>query len=203
MLKTGEDPGRGLARRRLVSSAVVVVAAAALAAGCGVEGQDLTGDTTAADTSVPAPVPPVSSEDVAATEKGSPERTALQWWRDVQSRNTEAVEAAYTEKVRKDLPEGFPFSLVSYVAPLAGTATVSIESVEMKDENSDKATLYLSIDSLAPRIAGTVAIPMEKEGGEWLISDSTFLTALAGAINQQTQSGASGNSAATTTPSSG
>lgn len=220
-----DDPGR-IARGRggLLASAAVLMVSATIVAGCGVEGQDLP-STVATDSTTPAAatiVPGVSTEDIDATPPDSPERTVLEWWRALQSRDAAGVEDSYTEKVRKDLPDGFKFSVVSYLAPLANTTTIEIDSVDQKgggskssdksgddkqggssekksgSEESDKATIYATLDSDAPRMAGSLALPMERDNGEWKIADSTFLVGLAGLFNREGQTPAP--TATTTTP---
>ncbi|MFN8164261.1 MAG: hypothetical protein U0R26_10645 [Solirubrobacterales bacterium] len=226
-----ERSGSKVVDRRDVRSRVPVLAGLALVlalgllvAGCGVEGQDLTGDETSADVSTPEAVPSseltVSADDIAATEPDSPERTVLIWWRALQSRDVEGVIDSYTKKVQDDLPDGFEFSIVSSLSPLAGQSTISIDSIDTnapdksgggkqksgekksggsESDNADKAMVYTSIESPAPRLAGTVAIPMEKENGKWLISDSTFLVGLANLINRTFDESGSTTSPTTTT----
>lgn len=214
-------------RRKLASTIAVALATAALVAGCGVEGQDLTDATQSSDsttvTTTQALDPAdaiVTPDDVAASDPDSPERTVLEWWRAAQSRDTDGVVDAYTKKVKDDLPEGFKFSVVSLIAPAASTSSISIDSVEYKDEGKSKkdekskggtgndksslqedanrAILYAMIDSTAPRIAGSLALPMEREDGEWKIADSTFLVAVASALNSEIAAIGSAAQAATT-----
>ena len=226
---SGDQRGSGNGRMRLAASIAAAVAAAIVVAGCGVQGQELTGTEKAGDSTSATTIDPstatVTTDDIAATDPDSPERTVLKWWRALQSRDTDGVTDAYAKKVKNDLPDGFKFSIVSYLAPLASPASISIGSVETnakkasgssggsngsnggqgdksgsssKATEADKATLYATIDSDAPRIAGSLALPMEKEGGEWKIADSTFLVALAGQFSQSSQQT---GSETTTTPS--
>lgn len=207
-------------RRRLARSVVAVLGVALLVAGCGVEGQDLTGTDQTQDSTAPAGLDPaeatVSKEQLASTDPDSPERTVLTWWRAVQSRDAEGVIDSYTKKVRKDLPGGFEFSVVSLIAPVASSAAISIASVETnggkggkqgdKDKGSggddaDKAMLYATLDTTAPRFAGSLALPLKTEDGAWKIDDSTFLVALASQYNSDLQS--FGNAAQSLSEASG
>ncbi len=199
-MRTSDLPGADQAperarrrRRRLALSAVTALGVALLVTGCGVEGQDLTGTDQTQDSTQPAGLDPaeatVSKDQLAATDPDSPERTVLTWWRAVQSRDSEGVTDSYTKKVRKDLPDGFKFSVVSLIAPIASASAISIASVETKGGkkgkngknkgDADEAELYAMIDSTAPRFAGSLALPLKKEDGDWKIDDSTFLVALA------------------------
>lgn len=200
-----EVPERARRRRRPARSVVAVLGVALLVAGCGVEGQDLTGTDQTQESSAPAGLDPaeatVSKEQLDATDPDSPERTVLTWWRAVQSRDSEGVIDSYTKKVREDLPGGFNFSVVSLIAPVASTAAISIASVETnggkdgkgdKDKGSggddaDKAMLYATLDTTAPRFAGSLALPLKIEDGAWKIDDSTFLVALASQYNSDLQ----------------
>ena len=185
-----DDPVRVVrSRGGLFISVAALMASALIVAGCGVEGQDLP-STVSTDSTAPTAatiVSGVSTEDIDATPSGSPERTVLEWWRALQARDVAGVQDAYTEKVRKDLPDGFKFSVVSYLAPLANTATITIDSVDQNgggkaggdksgdkqksgSAESDKATIYATLDSNAPRMAGSLAVPLERESGEWKIS---------------------------------
>ncbi|MEZ5062907.1 MAG: hypothetical protein R2700_15615 [Solirubrobacterales bacterium] len=212
------------ARLRLGLPILAALVAAAVFAGCGVEGQELTGSEAASDSTTATTIDPatatVSTDEIASTDPDSPERAVLEWWRALQSRDTDGVTDSYTKKVKDDLPDGFKFSIVSYLAPLASTAAISVDSVETNAkkssgssggdgggsgdkssaaEEADKGTLYATIDSTAPRIAGSLALPMEKEDGEWKIADSTFLVALAGQSSSQAAQESTTTESTTTT----
>lgn len=151
--------------------------AATVLLGCGIEGQPFGSEGESKEDN-----PVVSGEDVAETDEGSPERTAMTWWRGVQTRNPDAVVAAYAPDVRAELPEGFSKAIVMFLAPPASETSIKIDGVEKQGEK--KATLYVTFDS--PETAtggqavadGQVALPMRKVGGQWLFSNSTFLTSL-------------------------
>lgn len=170
------SPARGPERvnpanPRLVLSTLAILAAAIFLLGCGLEGQPF--DNEGED-------PVVSRERISAKEPGSPASTVLRWWRGLQTRNPDAVVAAYAPDVRDELPKSFEFTVISVVAPSASESSITTDSLERNGKN--KATLLSTIDSPNAVMDGPLALPMEKVGGEWLIANSTFLTSLSGAF---------------------
>jgi len=156
-----------------LASAVAVLALV----GCGLEGQPFdTGDST---TDVPelgdAVVTP---ETISEYPPSSPEAAALRWWRAIQTRDAKAAINSYTPEVQDELPNDFARILVAFLAPSASQASIAIDYVESASE--DETTVYAVVDgSPDPRMNGPLALPMTKDGDEWLIADATFIEALA------------------------
>lgn len=157
---------------------LVLGAASVIVVGCGIEGQpfgkEKEGNEREADST-----PVVSGEEIDAAKDGSPERAVLEWWRALQTRDARSVEAAYAPDVRKGLPDGFRFAAASLLPPLAAKSGIAIDSVE-HNVAKKTAMVFVTIDSSVPVINGPLAVPVEKIDGEWLLTDDTFILALAG-----------------------
>ncbi|KAA0275176.1 MAG: hypothetical protein EDQ89_00795 [Acidobacteria bacterium] len=152
-------------------------ALAALAlAGCGLEGQPFdTGDSTSDTPGLGDAV--VTPDAISEYPPGSPEAAVLRWWRAVQTRDPEAVVDSYTAQVRDELPKDFAATVVAFIAPSASQAPIAVDYVEPTSE--DDVTVYAVIsESPDWRMNGPLALPMTNEGGEWLISDASYLDAL-------------------------
>lgn len=162
-------------RAALVALSSVVVALAL--AGCGLEGQPFdTGDSTSDALELGDAV--VRQETISEYPPGSPEAAALRWWRAIQTRDPKAAIDSYTPEVRDELPKYFGRLLVAFLAPSASQATIAIEYVE--SEGGGQATVYAVIgESPDWRMNGPLALPMVKDDDEWLITDATFMEALA------------------------
>lgn len=153
-----------------------VVALLALA-GCGLEGQPFdTGDSTSGTPELGDAV--VTPETISEYPPSSPETAALRWWRALQTRDSKAAINSYTPEVRDELPNDFARILVAFLAPSASQASIAIDYVESASE--DETTVYAVVDG-APdsRMNGPLALPMAKDDDKWLITDATFIEALA------------------------
>ena len=158
--------------RAVLSMLAVVVAGWALL-GCGIEGQPFGAEK---ENEKQEADPVVSKEEISAEEKGSPEFTALDWWRGIQTRNPEAVKAAYAPDVRDQLPEDFDSAIVSFLAPAASTSSIDITSVEERGQG--EVILFAKIDSDNAAMDGPLGLPMTKVGDEWFLANDTYLNAL-------------------------
>ena len=159
---------------RLVLSMLGVLAAGALMLGCGIEGQPFGADKTTKESTDAGPV--VSTERISDEKKGSPEHTALGWWRGLQTRNPDDVRAAYLPDVRDALPGDFDTAIVSFLAPAASESSIQIDSVEQRGKGD--AVLFATIDSPNAAMDGPLALPMKKDGDEWFLANSTYVISL-------------------------
>lgn len=171
-----KDPGAiGQAGFRSVFAALVALAVAVFLFGCGLEGQPFSTDNEGNDSSTL-----VSKERIAGKDPGSPGATVLKWWRGLQTRNPPVVEAAYTPKVREELPSTFESTVVAVLAPSAAESSIATESLEKQGRR--KATLFSTIDSPNATMDGPLALPMQKVRNKWLIANSSFVTSVSGAF---------------------
>ena len=159
---------------RLVLSMLGVLAAGTVMLGCGIEGQPFGADKTTTEENADAG-PVVTAKEISAEKKGSPEHTVLGWWRGLQTRNPEDVRAGYAPDVRDALPEDFDTAIVSFLALAASESSIKIDSVEQRGKGD--AVLFATIDS-STAMVGPLALPMKKDGDEWFLANSTYLTAL-------------------------
>ncbi|MEZ5156466.1 MAG: hypothetical protein R2718_10195 [Solirubrobacterales bacterium] len=167
--------------RRAAFAGLACIIAGLLFAGCGLEGQPFSSATDKTDRTQAKGSefnPAVVTGDVIARyPKNSPEATALEWWRGVQTRDADAVLDSYSPEARAELPNRFPFALVAAISPAAATSPIRVAEVEAKGDGA--ATVYVVIDSEDPKMGGPLALPMEKVDDRWEITDPVFLNSLA------------------------
>lgn len=172
---------------RVALVAVALLLVVLLLGGCGLEGQPFstTTDKTAADAgslgSETGEFGPsvVTADAIAEFPKGSPEAAALEWWRAVQTRDPDAVLAAYSADARGELPQKFSSAIVTAISPIAANASIKI--VDVESEGDDAATVYVAINSGDSRLNGPLALPMKK-AGDWEITDPVFLGSITEAV---------------------
>jgi hypothetical protein len=156
-----------------LASALALIALA----GCGLEGQpfdsaDSKTDSPELDDAV------VTPEAISKYPPSSPEAAALRWWRAIQTRDPEAVIASYTPEVRDKLPKYFAPVVVAFVAPSASQSSFAIDYVE--PGGASEVAVYVIISGSPDfRMNGPLALPMAKDNDKWLITDATFIEALA------------------------
>lgn len=121
-----------------------------------------TGTTTAQSDAAPA----ISEAEIGQYEEGTPQHTALEWWRTVQLNEPEVALPLYAEPPTLPNLAG-QFNYV--VGQLAGS--VKVASVKTK---GDQAVVSMAWDKPGepPR---HVVIEMEEKGGEWKIATVRFL----------------------------
>lgn len=122
----------------------------------------------------PPPVRVLTAESVSRYQQGSPERAAIEWWRDVQYGNVGGLPDRYapgaevtSEELSEQLPRVRPFF----------ESTPRVDSVV---ERGDRATVYLlALPERGRRQVEGVTVRLTKRAGEpWLLADNLLLERL-------------------------
>jgi hypothetical protein len=153
----------GPVRAKFLTSALLLVALLLLG-GCGGGSNDSSGGGDV--TSAPAEV---SEKQIAKVRAGTPQRTVLEWWRDVQHNDPEHARNLYaTPPPLPDLAGQFNF--------VAGWLDGSVEIVAAKRKGEQTVvTARWVADRGEPR---QVTLRLAEDGGEWKLLHARFLDAM-------------------------
>lgn len=159
-------------RRYIVALGILVMALAG--AGCGGDEES----TTATSTSI-APAKQrsqeqtsreaeqaVSEAQISRSSRGSPERTVLEWWRDVQVNDPEHAVRLYAD------PPTLP-NLAGQFNFVAGRLAGSVEIVSVESEGN-RAVVRVRWSRPRGEVR-RVRLRLERDGGAWKLSDARFL----------------------------
>lgn len=120
----------------------------------------------------------VTKDQLERTRAGSPQRTVLLWWRNLQFRNPSGALELLTEAARAEVERGFATALYRDVAPWIEYARPHF--LDVRHEGS-RATVFLEVrvnQVIGPETVGTteepVALPLVRRGREWRISDAGY-----------------------------
>lgn len=141
----------------------LLVAAGLLVAGCG------------DDASAPIPDRPLTSDEIARYEAGSPERAVAEWWRDVQFNNARGVASRYAPGA-----DVAPEILQNQISR-SETFFSGKPRVDAVERVGDRATVYVLVLGGTGRGGRPEAVPLRLKmvDGEWKIADNELLERLA------------------------
>lgn len=109
----------------------------------------------------------ITEEGIERYEAGTPQRTVVEWWREVQFKNARGAIDHYAPKVE------LTRTALGRQLLLAGNSFVGVPEIASVDDRGEKATIYATIErpgsDAPPR---NVAVNLVDVGGEWLLADN-------------------------------
>lgn len=182
------EVGYSLRRMRLVTGLVLAAVVAAGSLGCG------------SDDPSPVRTRPLSGEEIARYESGSPERAFIEWWRDVQFNNDRGIAERYADSAHVGKKE------IATQVPQIQDFFSGIPSIDEVERSGDMATVYALV------IGGTgtankpepVAVRLQLAGATWQLADNDLIEGIiTTSARAQARARAEGNAAPTGTTESG
>jgi hypothetical protein len=177
--------GQELKRGRAAPLAVLA-AAVVLVSGCSEEKK-----APPAPAKNPEVTALVTDRDIAATRRGSPERTILQWWRLTQFRAVEDGLTLLTPAARAEAERsGYSVLVVRWLGPWLSTGRPRIERVQKFGR--DHVVVYMETTFNTPvgtdlvrKQVDTLGFALDRSSGGWLISDPSWIIQQANTLREQ------------------
>ncbi|HEY8467821.1 MAG TPA: hypothetical protein VIL04_13575 [Solirubrobacterales bacterium] len=112
----------------------------------------------------------LSRDDLRRYPPGSPERAALEWWRDLQFQNAGGAHERYAEDAAPPLED------LARQVSIAASSFVGIPEIVDVSKDGELATVYMQISppgsSAPPR---NLSVNLVEDDGEWLIRDNLLV----------------------------
>lgn len=129
----------------------------------------------------PAQLGLLTAADVQALPADSPQRAVFAWWRLMQFRDPPDALMLFTPSVRAELLRSdYRDAVILDFGPYLTHLRPTVTSVET---NGNHAVVYLTILStqqigpvVTRRVEDYLALPLDRVGNYWLLSDSSFFT---------------------------
>jgi hypothetical protein len=112
----------------------------------------------------------ISTDEIAAADKGTPERAALEWWREVQFQNAAGAAERYSPEAKVKTAD------LNRQVAVAQSSFVGVPEVVDVSRDGDLATVYLTIappgSDAPPR---NLSLNLVESDGEWLLRDNLLM----------------------------
>lgn len=140
-------------------------------------------DRSARDvTSRDRPTNIVSNADIRRTKPATPERTVLTWAQAVQFSDLAAVDASYTDRVRRAVTPARLRDAAKVVSSVLGRPEIVNVSVEGRDARVRVALVSYTGDGRRAQQPATLALHLED--GRWRLDDAALLLDTAAAMRR-------------------